>query len=285
MKCYIAVVCKVRCGAYPDKSAMMGLGHNLVCLQEEICRKYYGGVHRPLVQEELTFIREDQVLKHCMATLSLFGQRGRYYNLDVVAGQSPSVMDPEREWKELESMVEDHDLRPVREGLEHLHREYYPRVNSKLIARMERLVRAIAFQFTLGDHGGEVKLLAGVYDEFRKLRDDEFGTREYRRSVAILRRNYRQWIKRSDEEIASSVWPSVPVERADFGDDWPFRVDRVIVQRQEEHFFIVNIGGFDFGLNGAAQKRFGLLDPHDAGMAVLGRSLGPFITMAGELSK
>ena len=47
---------------------------------------------------------------------------------------------------------------------------------------------------------------------------------------------------------------------------------------------LVGIGGYDFALNGAARSRFGLPFAHDAGVAVLGRSVGPFIEMAHGLS-
>lgn len=45
---------------------------------------------------------------------------------------------------------------------ERLCRDYYPKVNAKLIAVMERLVRAVSLQFTLGGH-----LLGGpcLYDQ------------------------------------------------------------------------------------------------------------------------
>ena len=83
-----------------------------------------------------------------------------------------------------------------------LHRDYYPRVNSALIARMERLVRAIAMQFTLGGHaapGGELRRLSVVYQKFRNLRDDQFGTVDYRRSVEILRSDADQWTLRPED--------------------------------------------------------------------------------------
>ena len=67
-------------------------------------------------------------------------------------------MDPRAEWEALESRVEDPI--PYLGDPARLHRDYYPRVNSALIARMERLVRAIAMQFTLGGHaapGGDTQ--------------------------------------------------------------------------------------------------------------------------------
>ena len=285
MKCYIAVVRKGRDGTYPDRAAMKSLGHDLKSLLETICSEHYGGTQRALVQQDLAFIRTDPVLKDCVKILSLFGKMGRYYNLDVVAGASHSPMDPKGEWEALESRVEDPI--PYLSDLERLHRDYYPRVNCALIARMERLVRAIAMQFTLGGHAdpvGEIGRLSVVYQEFRNLRDHQFGTVDYRRSVEILRGDSDQWIRRSDQEIAESGWPSLAVSKAEFGDEWPFRNDRVTVECRDGLFYIVNIGGYDFALNGAARSRFGLPFAHDAGVAVLGKSVGPFIEMAHRLS-
>lgn len=285
MKCYIAVVHKGRDGAYPDRKAMQSLGHDLEGLLETIRTRYYGGTRRPLLKQDLAFIKTDSVLNDCVRILSLFGKMGRYYNLDVVAGASHRPMDPRAQWEALESSVEDPI--PYDGDLERLHRDYYPRVNSALIARMERLVRAIAMQFTLGGHadpGGEIRRLSVVYQEFRNLRDNQFGTVDYRRSVEILRIEDDQWIRRSEKEIAASGWPSLAVSQVEFGDEWPFRVDRVIVECRDGLFCVVNIGGYDFALNGAARSRFKLPFAHDAGVAVLGKSVGPFIQMALGLS-
>ncbi len=285
MKCYIAAVHKGREGTYPDMAAMKSYGHDLESLLETICTKHYGGTHRPLLQQDLEFITADPVLNHCAKILSLFGKKGRYYNLDVVAGAGHEPIDPNGEWKVLEHSVVDPT--PYLDNEEWLLRDYYPRVNSALIARMERLVRAIAMQFTLGGHadpGGEIRRLSVVYTEFRNLRNGQFGTVDYRRSVEILRSDSDQWTKRSAQEIAASGWPSLVVSEAEFGDEWPFRDDQVIVECREDMFCIVNICGYDFALNGAARSRFGMPFAHDAGVAVLGKSVGPFIELAFELS-
>ena len=285
MKCYIAVVRKGRDRAYPDMAAMKSLGHDLESLLETIRTKHYGGMRRPLVQRDLAFIETDPVLKECVRILSLFGKMGRYYNLDVVAGAGHAPMDPRAEWEALERRVEDPN--PYLGDPLRMYRDYYPRVNRGLIARMERLVRAIAMQFTLGGHadpGGEIRQLSVVYDDFRNIRDDQFGTVDYRRSVELLRADADQWFKRSDQEIEASGWPSVAVSKAEFGGEWPFREDRVTVECRDRVFYIVNIGGYDFALNGAAQSHFGLPFAHAAGMAVLGKSVGPFIEMAHGLS-
>ena len=285
MKCYIAAVRKGRDGTYPDRQAMKKLGHNLECLLKTIYTEHFGGIERRLLQEDLMFITTDPVLKECVRILSLFGKMGRYYNLDVVAGSEYGPIDPKSEWEALERCVEDPT--PYLDNPERLHRDYYPRVNSMLIASMERLIRAIAMQFTLGDHAdpeNAIGQLSGVYSEFRNLRDDQFGTIDYRRSVEILRADSDQWIRRSHKEIAESGWPSLTITMAEFGGEWPFRNDSVTLECRDGMFCIVNIGGFDFALNGAARSQFGLPFAHDAGVAVLGKSVGPFIDIAFKLS-
>jgi hypothetical protein len=285
-KCYIALVHQDRTGAYPDMAFMKGLGHDLVNLHNEFSSNYYGGTTRPLVQEEFVFLTTDKTLQECIRILSLFGKFGRYYNLDVVAGSPHSPIDPKSEWEALERTIEDPT--PYFADMEALHSEYYPRVHAKLIARIERLVRAIALQFTIGDHKdqfGNLGKTSATFSDFRSLRDEQLGTIDYRQSVRILRQEEKNWIKRSDEQIIAGRWPTQVVTKDIFSGDWPFRVDRVIVKLQERLFAIVNIEGYAFALNGAASSRLKLPSPHNAGMAIVGKSVGPFIKIAFSLGE
>ena len=284
MKCYISLVYDGQNGSYPDEKYIKCLGHNLGGLLKRICADFYGGTARPFVQSEFDFISTDQVLQECIRILSLFGKKGRYYNLDIVTGAAENPIDPKTEWEALELAVED--ATPFVSDTEALHRDYYPRVHSQLIARMERLVRAIAMQFTLGDHAdqsGRIRQTSQVYTDFRNLRDEQLGTIDYRRSVRILEQNKESWTKRKEHEILGGEWPTRSVTKAEFGGEWPFRADRIIIECRDDMFCIINIDGYAFALNGAAKSRFKLPFPHDAGIAVLGRSVGPFIDMAFEL--
>ena len=286
MKCYVLSIHDGRHGSYPDNEYVKRLGHDLQKLLKLICADFYGGTERTWLQRELEFVTTDSVLGDCIRILSLFGQKARYYNLDVVSGVHNPPIDPKEEWTALESRVED--AAPFLQNQEALHREYYPRVHSRLIARIERLVRALAMQFTLGGHedrNGTIGRLSSVYTEFRNIRDEELGTTDYRRSVHILRdRDRRNWIERSDREIEKAGYPTRVVTREGFEGNWPFRADCVVVERRGKIFYIVNIEGFAFSLNGAARSRFNLPDPHDAGVAVLGKSVSPFIDMASALT-
>ena len=99
----------------------------------EICADFYGGNARPFVQKEFDFITTDRFLQQCIRILSLFGKKGRYYNLDVVTGSVETAIDPTGEWRELESKVEN--ATPFLKDSEALHRDYFPRVHSRLIAK------------------------------------------------------------------------------------------------------------------------------------------------------
>ena len=284
MKCYISLVYEGQHGSYPDRQYMLSLGHNLEDLLERICADFYGGNARPFVQKEFDFITTDRFLQQCIRILSLFGKKGRYYNLDVVTGSVETAIDPTGEWRELESKVEN--ATPFLKDSEALHRDYFPRVHSRLIAKMERLVRAIAMQFTIGHHAdrsGRLSQMSVVYRHFRNLLDEQLGTIDYRRSVRIHEQEKEKWIKRSDKTIIGGKWPTRIVTKAEFGVEWPFRIDRVIIECRDNTFCIVNINGHAFALNGAARSRFKIPFPHDAGLAVLGRSIGPFSDMAFAL--
>jgi len=287
MKCYIALVYEDANGVFPDMAHMKALGHDLTDLLSKICNEFYGGRSRPFVQAEYDFITTDAVLADCVRILSLFGKFGRYYNLDVVAGSPHAPIDPKSEWETLESGIED--ITPYLTDLEKLHRDFYPRVHSQIIAKLERLVRAIALQFTIGDHPDTKRRLSQtscVYTDFRNLRDEEIGTRDYRRSVHILeQRDKENWTKRTEKEINASGWPTSEVSKDEFEGEWPFRSDKVIVELRENLFCVINIEGYAFALNGSAKSHLKMPFPHEAGVAVFGKSVGPFIEMAFALKE
>ena len=69
-------------------------------------------------------------------------------------------------------------------------RHLHTRVNCRLIGRMEPLVRAIAMQFTLGEHADPAAKSAGwrsFCTELRNLWENGFGTIDDRRSVEVLK--------------------------------------------------------------------------------------------------
>jgi len=283
MKCYFCLVYKAKNGQYPDTSFLKNLGHDLQKLKQTLIDDYFPTNDIPILCDDLVYLREDPLLERIIHVLSEFGQKARYYNLDIVTGSRKPPIDPKREWEELEKGLEDPT--PYYDSIEALHRDYYPQVNAKIIAKLERLFRAIAMQFALGNHGGKLKQMSPILIKSRNLRNDEFGTIDYRRSVKFFQSKKDSWCKRAKTKIINGRWPSRIIVRDDFKGDWPFRFDEVIIECRENFYCIINIEGYDFALNGATKSRYGYPYPHDAGVAILGKSVGPFIDMAFSLSK
>jgi hypothetical protein len=163
--------------------------------------------------------------------------------------------------------------------------DYYQKINMEIVTIIERFVRAISRQFTLGQHGEELQQCSVILTNFRNLSDCELGHKDYRIASKVLKEQKDQWYKRKETNILNGKYPAKKIHRESFGEEWPFRSDEVIVECRDGLFCIVNINGYDFSLNGAARSRFGYPCPHDMGLAILGKSIGPFIDIAFKLTK
>ena len=279
MKCYLCLVHRGQHGEYPI--GVKDFGHDLEKLLDRILRHHFGTA-RPILREDHDFLLRDIVLRRVLAILSHFGKIGRYYNLDVVSGKERGRLNPKEEWDTLESSI----VSPVEyaNDLERLRDEYYPRVNASIIERLERMLRALCLQFTLGGHKdpeGNMRRLWSVVSEFGALR--EFGTNDYRRTTVTHDEGDDVWAKVSDDELGRANFPTRVVRRGDLPEEWPFNADQVVVACQDRVFAIAYIGGYAFALNGAARSRFKYPDPHAAGLARFGKSVGPFTKIALSL--
>lgn len=285
LKCYFCLVYEARNGSFPDKAFLMSIGHSLTVAKQKLVDEYFDANGRPLLIADLDFLRNDGQLDGIINILSEFGKMARYYNLDIVAGSPNPPIDPSSEWARLETKIEDPRPYLTPGSMDALYRDYYPRVNAKIVGLLERFVRAVCMQFTLGNHGGRLKQLSPSVFDFIMLKDEAFGTTDYRRSVARNQQTKANWSKRSKEKALKSKWPSALAVASDYGDKWPFRVDEVVIECRNDMFCVVNAKGYDFALNTPAKTCFGYPDPHDSGVAILGRSVGPFIDLAFSLSE
>lgn len=119
--------------------------------------------------------------------------------------------------------------------------------------------------------------------------NDKLGTVDYRKVTT----NYKQVHKNVHrismlDSIGRLINPNIKykkVSKKNFNKEWPFISDEVIVECRRNYFCLVEIGKYYYGLNGAAISRYNLMGAHDAGMAILGKSISPFIDIALGLSK
>ncbi len=284
IKCFFCLVHEARTGKFPDTKFLIKLGHDLEKLKQNLVADYFSTNDKPLLIDDLDYLKTDPLLDKIIHVLSEFGQKARYYNLDIVTGSSHPPIKTKAEWEELEKAIEDPSPYITGDSMDALYRDYYPKVNAKIISKLERLCRAITMQFTLGGHGGRLQQMSSIVSDFIKMKDEEFGTIDYRRSAKYFQQSKDKWTQRKKEDVLGSPWPSALISKQDYEGDWPFRFDEVILECRDSLFCIVNIEGHDFALNGAAKSKFNFPSPHDTGTAIIGKSIGPFIDMAFSLS-
>lgn len=282
MKCYFCLAYKVKEKQYPNNIYLKKLGHDLTKLKKKFLKEYNNKNGNILIDIDLDFMNNNEYLDEIIDILSKFGRYNRYYNLDVITGhQKSSSISPDEEWGELERKLISPDL----DDIEYLMKEYYPKVNFQIISILERFLRAVYRLFVIGNK--DFRACSVCLNSFGYLRDEELGTIDYRRTVKTC--SEAKWKKRNKNKVLRSKWPKKIITKKefieDFSEEWPFRANEVIIECREQLFCIVNINGYDYGLNGAALSMFKYPDPHETGIAILGKSIGPFIDLALELGK
>lgn len=285
MKCYIILVYEARNSEFPDSAYIKKLGHDLTDISSTISEEYFNKNDIPALEDDYELLKKDQFLKDIIHILSEFGKFARYYNIDVVTGNQQISIDPKKEWQALERRIEEHNPFFKTKNTEISYMEYHPRINCFIIQKIERFIRAITRQFTLGEHGGMLKQYSCQFHSFITLRDDQLGTIDYRHSVKVLEKQKEKWEKRTEKQILKSKWPTRKIQKDQYNGEWPFRSNEVTVELRDELFCILYIEGYCFAMNGAARSRYNYPFPDDAGIAILGKPTWPFLDIAFELKK
>lgn len=171
-------------GSFPARGAFRhgSKGHDLAPLLKQILTKCFHDEYLqiPAADADRDYLANDPLLQNTLQILSDFGVGGRYCELNVVLGDPGGRTCPDAAWAEMESELlkrEDDWVSavtdPGRVG------ETHRRANERLVACVEKCVRALARLFTLGPLGQEGKRHTGIIGEFLCVRDDQLGTRRY----------------------------------------------------------------------------------------------------------
>lgn len=104
LKCYFCLVHKESNGRYPDTQFLKKLGHDLQKLKQTFIDDYYSTNDKLLLIEDLEYIRTDLHLDRIIHVLSEFGQKARYYNLDIITGSQQPPIDTKKEWEDISSV-------------------------------------------------------------------------------------------------------------------------------------------------------------------------------------
>jgi len=290
MKCYICFGHIEKYDEFPAPELFRNkLRHDLQKLKNHITENYFQENSKAL-SDDLSYLKTDKDLDKLIGLLSEFGKFARYYNLNVVTGEINPGIDVKALWEEYESsyIAKDRLLFEKLNNVE-LRDEVLNIIAQKVIKKLERFTRALARQFTLGNLGGLAQQYSSSVYDFLLLEDSELGTKDYRKNTTRYSQRNNKPHKRTFidrlRRLFSNSYKSKLVNKADFNGEWPFYENQVVIECRQKHWCVVSIDGLDYALNGAAKGRYKLEDVHEAGMAILGNSVGPFIEMALKMGE
>jgi hypothetical protein len=164
-------------GSRPSRTEMKRIGHDLITLLDTLVAMVEsagGYVERPIVIDDLAFMREDDSVRNLVAVLGRFGNAGRYSRLDDMVSVKRRGADgePSRGWEEIEQELvwERPDLDEIVDSL-----DLTTPATFEVRRRLQRLTRAITRMWTFGALGEDGPMHFGVLSSFARLRDEDLG--------------------------------------------------------------------------------------------------------------
>lgn len=288
MKAYICLAHKNKHKTFPTTNHMKLLSHNLIKAFDQIIDNYYYKYTSPQYDIDNAFLRKDKDIRELLRLLTDFGQGARYYNLDLITDSLKSdSFSPKDAWNEFRNkLLKSEDYKKLTQ--EDTQREVHQKIISYIILTFEKFISALSRQFIFGGLGQTAKSISVKnFFNFGQLYEKDFGTTDYRFQTQTYQAKSKKTKKRTlYNELKARLNPdyrSKKILKSEYKGDWPFYVDEVIVECREKEWCVVIIDGYQYGLNGSAQARYGLDSPHDAGMAILGKDISGFIEIAKQL--
>lgn len=288
MKAYICLGFFHKHEKLPNSQYLKNLGHDLEKMLNEIIDNYYSDFDRPQFDMDNSFIQTNADLKKLLFILSEFGKLSRYHNFDLITDNTKIGVNTKKLWEDFEHSILDEDDYKKLMNFD-LNHEIYHKITHHIIIVFEKFVSALSRQFLfkcLGTTG--LQISTSIAFNFGMLYEKNYGITDYRSQTTKYKQTPKKVHKRTIvDEIQRKGNPNYKSEKINkdkYDGDWPFYADEVIIEVRENHWCIVTIDGFDYALNGSASGRYKLEFPHDAGMAILGKSISDFISMALKLN-
>lgn len=157
-------------------------GHDIEYLKKEV-EKICIPVTRPFASMDYDIITKDEIINIICKTLSEYGQKSRYFNLDAVLGKEQEF-DAVNAWEKIETkmLIEQmgkkkfHKMVQDPKSLDSL----YEKSNELIISRLELFLRAITRQFIFGNFSKDSNTFIFEIEPFRDIDDKDIGKNDYR---------------------------------------------------------------------------------------------------------
>jgi len=265
-------------------------GHDLQELKKTILSTYFKTNSIPALQEDFNLLSKDEDLKQLIYLLSEFGKYARYHNLDIVTSNAKSSINVKRLWEEYEKNIVTSNPELLKNLFNiETSENVIDHVKRNILIKLEKFARAICRQFTIGKLGKKAQQFSVVLYLFIMLKDVELGNRNYRKETTRYKekecKSHERTLFDEFQRKMNKRYQHAVVKKENYTGDWPFYHDEVIIECREKHWCVVTIDNKDYALNGSAKGRYKLEDVYEAGMAILGKSISPFIEMAQKLGE
>jgi len=181
MKCHICLGFHEQNQCYPKGEVLKKPGHDLSKLKTIIVNQYFSVNGIKMLRADYHLLKEDEKLQQLIDLLSIFGECARYYHFDVITSTKKPTPDVRSAWMEYETSIILSDSNLISKiGEIQFQDEIYNQVKSKILITLERFVRAISRQFTMGKLGGKATQYSPILSQFFMLRDEQLGMTDYR---------------------------------------------------------------------------------------------------------
>jgi len=290
MKSYICLGYWHKNKEYPNVIYLKKMGHNLEELLETILKDYFLTNQHPTLINDKLFLESDCDLDELLCIISDFGKFARYHNFDIITGSKNTGINPKDRWSAFHNKLIFSDSRSIDKLSDwELRNEIYGDLSRHILIVFEKFISALARQFIHGNLGELGKQFYIPLFDLALTHEKDFGNKDYRKNTTkykmILRKVHKRTFMDFLQRNFNKNYVSKPITKIEFKGEWPFYAEKVTIECRYRNWCVVTIDGYDYALNGSAKGRYKLENVHEAGMAILGKSVGDLITMALALGK
>ena len=258
--------------------------HDLIDLLNIVKENFFLAGNREVDIQDEQFLSESVHLKRVLTILSDFGKNGRYYNINRLI--EPQSVSPILEWEKLERelgcLTDEEWFKP--KEVEEVNK-YYQKVTSEIIIIIERFLSILSRQYIFGKKSN-VFLGATMsnFSFFECMYEGDYGKTDYTIEPKEYGSDYVPHKRKFIDKLKSLLfYKQKKVSRKQYGGNWPFKSESVILESRYGRYYIVIIEEYEYALNGKTSNWLKLPTPNKAGVAISFRATDKFLKMAQEL--
>lgn len=232
----------------------------------------------------------DPYFEIILKILSEFGHNARYFYIAILDGE-PLDFNPQEEWENLESRFmneapQRYKMLSNGDDADVLIKDIIRRLQIPIEKVINSLSSAIV-NYEKREAGWVVPPTIRAFADFN---DESFGKSVYQEWPKCLETTGRPHKRTWCDVLISLIHPfrkSRVIYKRNYTGRWPFRnIEKVRIERRSCHkgtFYVITINDYECALNGKTSEKLHLARPYEAGLAVVGISIQPFLDMAKEL--